>query len=135
MTQQPRPWHKKRLSIIGTLITFPLLGIPLPWQQSDNASPEVAQAVEAKPKLQEEVDIEAISDQATLWASDPKSRINLRATPSYDGKLRGYGLVGDRVQVTAVAIAVDDSWYLVKFPRSGATGWIHAAFVILDHSR
>jgi hypothetical protein len=67
---------------------------------------------------------------AVLIASDSNSRINLRATPSTSGNLLGYGLVGDQVQV--INQTTDDereTWYLVKFPRSGAQGWIREDFV------
>jgi hypothetical protein len=67
---------------------------------------------------------------AVLIASDSNSRINLRATPSTSGNLLGYGLVGDQVQVINQTTGDErKTWYLVKFPRSGAQGWIREDFV------
>jgi hypothetical protein len=66
---------------------------------------------------------------ATLTASDPNSQINLRATPSTTGKRLGYGLLGDQVQVIDQTAAEGYTWYKVRFPRSGAEGWIREDFV------
>ena len=67
--------------------------------------------------------------EATLIDDDPKSKINLRAAPSGTGKYLGYGLVGDHVQVISQTVADEATWYQVKFPRSGALGWIRGDFV------
>jgi hypothetical protein len=85
-----------------------------------NTSPKVSSAT---PELT------TTAQEATLTASDPNSQINLRATPSTTGKLRGYGLNGDRVQVIDRTTANGYSWYKVQFPRSGAEGWIREDFV------
>jgi hypothetical protein len=69
------------------------------------------------------------TQEATLTASDPNSQINLRATPSTTGKRLGYGLIGDRVQVIDQTAAESYTWYKVRFPRSGAEGWIREDFV------
>ena len=69
------------------------------------------------------------TQEATLTASDPNSQINLRATPSTTGKLLGYGLISDRVQVLDQTAAEGYTWYKVRFPRSGAEGWIREDFV------
>ncbi len=66
-----------------------------------------------------------------MTASDPDSRINLRANSSESGKSLGYGLVGDRVQIIEQATTDGDTWYKVRFPRSGAVGWIRGDFVRL----
>jgi hypothetical protein len=71
------------------------------------------------------------SSEADLTASDPNSRITLRANPSENSKSFGYGLVGDRVQVIEQATTDDYTWYKVRFPRSGAVGWIRGDFVRL----
>ena len=70
---------------------------------------------------------------AVLIASDSNSRINLRDTPSTSGNLLGYGLVGDQVQVINQTTGDDSkTWYLMKFPRSGAQGWIREDFVSIQ---
>ena len=67
---------------------------------------------------------------AVLIASASNAQINLRSTPSTSSNLLGYGLVGDQVQI--INQTRDDegkTWYLVKFPQSGAQGWIREDFV------
>jgi hypothetical protein len=69
------------------------------------------------------------SSDATLVAGDTNSQINLRATPSSTGRRLGYGLVGDQVQVIDRMTSEGYDWFQVKFPRSGAVGWIRGDFV------
>ncbi len=71
------------------------------------------------------------SSEAVLTASDPDSQITLRANPSESSKSFGYGLVGDRVQVIEQTTTDDYTWYKMRFPRSGAVGWIRGDFVTL----
>jgi hypothetical protein len=74
-----------------------------------------------------------VTSEAVLTATDPNSKINLRETPSPGGKRLGYGLGGDHVGVIEKKIGDDGAtWYLVKFPRSGAQGWIREDFVSLN---
>jgi len=70
-----------------------------------------------------------IAEEAVLTANKVKVWINLRETPSEIGKYLGYGLVGDRVQIIAQATGDNYIWYEVRFPRSGAQGWIRGDFV------
>lgn len=86
-------------------------------QQSSNASPS--------PRPQST----AAASEAVLTANDPNSQINLRATPSTTGKRQGYGLVGDGVQVIDQTTSEGYTWYKVRFPRSGAQGWIRQDFI------
>lgn len=69
------------------------------------------------------------ASEAMLTASDPDSQINLRKTPSASGKRLGYGLVGDQVKLLKQTTAESSTWYKVKFPNSGAMGWIHGDFI------
>jgi hypothetical protein len=69
------------------------------------------------------------SNEAILIANEPDSRISLRGTPSATGKDLGYGLVGDHVSVINQTTVEGYTWYQVRFPRSGAVGWIHGNFV------
>jgi len=69
--------------------------------------------------------------EAILTASDLDSRINLRNTPSATGEELGYGLVGDRVEVIEQKIADGYTWHKVRFPLSGAIGWVRGDFVSL----
>jgi hypothetical protein len=69
------------------------------------------------------------SNEAVLTANDPDSRINLRNTPSASGKDLGYGVVGDRVQIIEQISTDGYTWHKVRFPRSGAVGWIRGDFV------
>jgi hypothetical protein len=69
-------------------------------------------------------------DVTVLTGSLPGSRINLRENPSANSRLIGYGLVGDKVEI----LEYTDRWYRVRFPGSGAIGWISAEFVGTDEA-
>jgi hypothetical protein len=69
------------------------------------------------------------SDEAVLTANDPDSQINLRDTPSTTGKDLGYGVVGDRVEVIEQITIDGYIWHKLRFPRSGAVGWVRGDFV------
>lgn len=76
----------------------------------------------------------AWAQDAVLRAGDPGSRINLRAAPNATARNLGYGLVGDRVTVLERATGSDGmTWFRVRFPRSGAVGWIRGDFVNLSN--
>ncbi len=72
-----------------------------------------------------------------LRATSPGARINVRSGPGTQYSSPHYGVAGDRVvvlrgnsvdgNVDGFAIARDrngDQWVKVKFPKSGAQGWI-----------
>ena len=70
------------------------------------------------------------ASEAVLTATNPKSQINFRSTPSTSSKRLGYGKVGERVQVIEQKAGADGStWYKVRFPRSGTQGWIRKDFI------
>lgn len=76
--------------------------------------------------------------EAILTRSDSNAQVNLRATPSVTSNRLGYGLVGDRVQVIQQAASADGdsyTWYQVRFPGSGTTGWIREDFVRIRTSQ
>ncbi len=73
-----------------------------------------------------------LPSEVVLTADDPDSQINLRSTPTASGKRLGYGLVGDRVEVADKTTAEGYDWYKVRFPKSGAKGWIRGDFVSVD---
>ena len=66
---------------------------------------------------------------AQLIASQPGSQINLRSQPTTSSEPRGYGVIGDPVQLLRSAEASDGTWYFVKFDESGAEGWIRGDFI------
>ncbi|MGG6237357.1 SH3 domain-containing protein [Nodosilinea sp. AN01ver1] len=66
---------------------------------------------------------------AQLIAAQPEAQINLRSQPTTNSDARGYGLVGDPVQLLRSAQASDGTWYFVKFEKSGAEGWIRGDFI------
>ncbi len=68
---------------------------------------------------------------AQLISSEPGSRINLRSGPSTSTAAKGYGLMGDPVQLLRSAQGSDGLWYYVKFEKSGAEGWVRSDFVNL----
>lgn len=65
-----------------------------------------------------------------LTATDPTAQINVRARATTASEIRHYGLVGDRVQILADTRGADGfTWYFVRFPASGAEGWIRGDLV------
>ncbi|MGF1518435.1 MAG: SH3 domain-containing protein [Nodosilinea sp.] len=66
---------------------------------------------------------------AQLIASQPGSQINLRSQPTTSSDARGYGVVGDPVQLLRSVDRSDGTWYFVKFDESGAEGWIRSDFI------
>lgn len=66
---------------------------------------------------------------AQLISSEPGSRINLRTGPSTSTAAKGYGFMGDPVQLLRSLQGSDGLWYYVKFEKSGAEGWIRSDFV------
>ncbi|HSM82592.1 MAG TPA: SH3 domain-containing protein [Nodosilinea sp.] len=66
---------------------------------------------------------------AQLIAAQPESQINLRSQPTTTSTAKGYGLVGDPVQLLRATQASDGTWYYVQFEKSGAEGWIRGDFI------
>ncbi|MBE9113987.1 SH3 domain-containing protein [Nodosilinea sp. LEGE 07298] len=66
---------------------------------------------------------------AQLIAAQPEAQINLRSQPTTSSSARGYGLVGDPVELMRSADRSDGTWYFVKFEESGAEGWIRGDFI------
>ncbi len=66
---------------------------------------------------------------AQLIAAQPEAQINLRSQPTTTSSAKGYGVVGDPVQLLRSAQASDGTWYFVKFEKSGAEGWIRGDFI------
>jgi len=70
------------------------------------------------------------TDFVRLYADDPNSRIRLRSRPSTNAPDKGYGLVGDRVKVLETTKGQHGyTWYKVRFPKSGAIGWIRGDLI------
>ncbi|MBC1241132.1 SH3 domain-containing protein [Nostoc sp. 2RC] len=78
----------------------------------------------------------ARSNWVTL-AGGRSRRINLRTRPTVNSATKGYGLGGDRVQNLQCVQDKDKSgsnlnWCRVKFPKSGAIGWIRSDNIIFS---
>jgi hypothetical protein len=74
---------------------------------------------------------------ATLTARDPGSHINLRVRPTIRSAAPQYGLMGDRVEILTCVYDTDTpgsdlNWCQVRFPRSGAIGWVRSDFMIFE---
>ncbi|MEH2293788.1 SH3 domain-containing protein [Nostoc sp.] len=64
-------------------------------------------------------------------------RINLRTRPTINSPTSGYGLGGDRVQNLQCVQDKDRrgsqlNWCKVKFPKSGAFGWVRSDNIIFS---
>lgn len=67
---------------------------------------------------------------ASLQAEQTDAQINLRSQPTTTAESKGYGLVGDAVQLLRAAEGAGGlTWYYVKFDESGAEGWIRGDFI------
>lgn len=68
--------------------------------------------------------------EGILVAEDSKAQINVRTGPSVSFESRHYGLVGDKVLIVGSSQSSDGStWYQIKFPTSGADGWVRKDFI------
>jgi Bacterial SH3 domain len=71
--------------------------------------------------------------QAILTSKNPRSRINVRDDASTSAKARHYGFAGDAVTIIDEATGDNgNTWYKVKFVKSGAEGWVSGDFVNLN---
>ena len=70
---------------------------------------------------------------AKLTAQQANAEINVRSQPTVDSTAKGYGLVGDAVDLMK-SVAGDDgfTWYYVRFEASDTEGWIRGDFVDAD---
>ncbi len=65
------------------------------------------------------------SQNAMLTHSDPGARITLRSEPNSRSRVRGSGLVGDRVQILNERRSRGrETWYEVQLVNTGERGWI-----------
>jgi len=75
-------------------------------------------------------------EPAYITGNQQGSRVNVRTGPGTRFDANGYGLVGDAVQVTGQAFSNNcETWFRVRFPMSGHTGWIHGNFIELHYAR
>lgn len=72
----------------------------------------------------------ALAYPAQIVGRAPGSQVNVRSAPSVNAPSPSYGLVGDRVEVLNDTRGDDGfTWYYVRFPGSGAEGWIRGDFI------
>lgn len=58
------------------------------------------------------------------------SQVSVHSEPSINSRSPHYGLVGDQVTVLESTRGNDGyTWYYVRFPQSGAEGWIRGDLV------
>ncbi|MGB3139052.1 MAG: SH3 domain-containing protein [Nodosilinea sp.] len=69
------------------------------------------------------------SRAAQLITAQEGAQVNLRSQPTTASNAKGYGLMGDPVQLLRSAQRSDGTWYYVKFEESGAEGWIRNDFI------
>ena len=70
------------------------------------------------------------SKEGILIAQDSKTQINVRAGAGLNFPSRHYGVVGDQVIIMNSVRGEDGStWYQIKFPISGADGWVRNDFI------
>jgi hypothetical protein len=111
-----------------------------PTPDPDSLEPEASPSPETPPEPQPTQQAEtgqgtAITPPkpAQLIAAQPEARINLRSQPTTSSQAKGYGLVGDPIQLLRTTQANDGyDWYYVKFEQSGAEGWIRGDFINIE---
>lgn len=70
-----------------------------------------------------------------LIADQPDAQINLRSDKTASSASKGYGLVGDLVELIDASWGIDSfEWYYVKFRNSGAEGWIRRDFIQVNQN-
>jgi hypothetical protein len=68
--------------------------------------------------------------EGVLVAQDPQAQINVRTGAGSSFERRHYGVVGDKVTVITSVRGKDGyTWYQIKFPTSGADGWVRDEFI------
>jgi hypothetical protein len=71
-----------------------------------------------------------MSGMAKLTSSDPGSAINIRAGVGTSAEILHLGYAGDRVEILNQVSGGDGyRWYNIRFPQSGATGWVRGDFI------
>lgn len=67
---------------------------------------------------------------ARLRSRDSGSAINIRAGASTASEIRHSGYSGDQVEIVNQVSGEDGyRWYSIRFPQSGATGWVRGDFI------
>ncbi len=70
------------------------------------------------------------TQSAVLTAQSADAEINLRTSPSTEAEARGYGLVGDQVQLLRSIEGKDGyTWYYLRLDTAGTEGWIRGDFI------
>lgn len=75
-----------------------------------------------------------VGDVGTLTTrQDYNTPIDIRTDASTTAKIRHIGYAGDEVTLLARRTGQDKTyWYQVKFPKSGATGWVQGNFISIE---
>jgi len=120
--------------MVGCRSSEPAAEVPPETPTEAPTEPEPAPDPEPDPEPEAPVASQGTSinppQSALLTAADAGSQINLRSEPSATSTAKGYGLVGDPVQLLRAATGESGlTWYYVKFNESGAEGWIRGDFV------
>jgi Bacterial SH3 domain len=70
------------------------------------------------------------SGMGSLISSEPGSAINIRAGVGTSSEILHLGYSGDRVEILNQVTGTDGyRWYNIRFPQSGATGWVRGDFI------
>lgn len=80
--------------------------------------------------------VQAQGNSVGVLTAEPGSRINVRTGPGMTHTAQHYGLPGDRVTLLESAFEPCNSplscreWHRVRFPQSGAVGWVRGDFLV-----
>lgn len=97
-------------------------------------SPITTPSVKASPESVKPA--ESFSQQsAVLTSRDRDAQINIRESPSTTSKALHYGLSGDRISILGqTSNSSGETWYEVKFPQLGTSGWVRSDFVAIANA-
>jgi hypothetical protein len=71
-----------------------------------------------------------IGSTVRLFASDPSSPINIRSGAGTSNEVLHFGYAGDTVEVVNRVSGADGyEWFNIRFPQSGAMGWVRGDFI------
>ena len=100
---------------------------------SSSTTPSKSPQVSSEANFSQSANVKPSSNspnEGVLVAKDSKAQINVRTGPSLNFESHHYGLVGDKVLIIGSTQSDDGStWYQIKFPTSGANGWVREDFL------
>lgn len=114
----------------GTVSHFTVRNLPQSWWRGFAPLSVRLSVILSAMMLSLSVGLPALASPGRIIGNTPGSQVNVRSRPSTSAPSPHYGLVGDRVEILDTATGSDGwLWYYIRFPQSGAEGWIRGDFI------